>query len=89
MSEEMLWDTWKQRWIITNRNAEDTVKEIFRLGGTRPVEKKKIESIAIHAGHPSNSLDFAIELGWLNDCLNETYRVTSVGLLMLSHRIKD
>ena len=88
MSEEILWKTWKERWVITNRNAENIVKEIFRLGGTRPIEKKKIENIAIHAEHPQNGLDFAIELGWLKDCFNETYKVTTCGLMMLSHRIK-
>lgn len=86
MSEEKSWTTWKTRWKSTEEDAIDIVKEIFRLKGTSPVDKKKLERLAYL--NVKDGLGFAIELGWLKDCLNETYKVTVVGLMMLSHRIK-
>lgn len=86
MSEEKSWKTWKERWKSTEEHAIYLVKEIFRLRGTRPVGKREL-NIGTYSSF-EDALDFAIELGWLKDCLNETYKVTSVGLMMLSHRIK-
>ena len=88
MSEEKSWKTWKEKWKFTNQNAEDIVKEIFRLGGTQPVNKTYIDKFIPPRADGEDGLDFAIELGWLKDCLNETYKVTACGLMMLSHRIK-
>lgn len=84
MSEEKAWVTWKERWKITNQNAEDIVKQIFRLKGTRIVVKKDIPVCSSF----EEALDFAIELGWLKDCLNDTYKLTCSGLLMLAHQAK-
>ena len=84
MSEEKLWTTWRTRWKFTEKNAINIVKEIFRLGGTQLVEKREIEKLIIY----EDGLDFAIELGWLKDCYNDTYKLTCSGLLMLSHQIK-
>jgi len=83
MSEEKVWKTWKARWKYTEEHAIDIVKKIFQMGGVRPVE------ITIFLKNSDDGLDFAIELGWLKDCLNESYKVTSSGLMMLAHRIKD
>ena len=83
----MSYDTWEARWKITEKNAIDIVKEIFRLGGTRPVDRK-IENGKFRLG-TQDGLDFAVELGWLKDCHNDTYKLTCSGLLMLSHRMKD
>lgn len=89
MSEEKSWKTWKARWKSTEKSAIEIVKEIFRLGGTRPIGKNVFVIFEQHRAAYQNGLDFAIELGWLKDCFNETYKVTSVGLMMLAHRIKD
>lgn len=85
MSEEKVWKTWKARWKITNQNAIDVVKEIFRMGGTRPVHKDNATLVP----YSQDGLDFAIELGWLKECPNGRYKVTACGLMILSHRFKD
>jgi len=87
MSEKQSFYTWKKRWQITDENAIEIVKEIFRLGGTRPVEKKQLDAATYSPF--GDALDFAIELGWLKDCLNDIYKLTCSGLLMLAHRVKD
>ena len=78
------WKTWKTRWRFTEENAVNIVKEIFRLEGTQPIDKRGIERLTIY----EDGLEFAIEMGWLKDCLNESYRVTCSGLLMLAHQLK-
>jgi len=87
MSKEKSWTTWKARWKKTEEDAIDIVEEVFRLEGTRPVLKIKLEGLAYL--RLEDALDFAIELGWLKDCLNDTYKLTASGLLMLAHRVKD
>jgi len=82
MSEEKSWDTWKQRWKVTEENAIDIVKEIFRRGGTQSVDTRKIEGFTFL----EDGLNFAVELGWLKNFLTGSYKVTAVGLLMLAHR---
>lgn len=84
MSEEKLWKTWKARWKKTEEDAIDIVKEIFRLEGTRPIEKQHIPVCSDF----EYALDFAVEMGWLKDHRHETYRVTCSGLLMLAHQLK-
>jgi len=81
---EKSWDTWKERWKSTEENAIDIVKEIFRRGGTQPIDTRKIEEFTIL----EDALNFAVELGWLKDFLTGSYKVTAVGLLMLAHQVK-
>jgi len=83
------WKTWKARWKFTEKNAVNIVKRIFRLRGIRPIERKELTILEPDDIAYQDGLDFAIELGWLKDCLNDTYKITSVGLMMLCHRIKD
>jgi len=86
MSEEILWKTWKKRWTVTETNAIDIVKEIFRLVGVQVIHKAHLEKF--NNLHGEDGLDFAIELGWLKDCLTGYYKLTCSGLLMLAHQLK-